>query len=114
MDATLASTGYRFAFTLPIHERRLMKIETTTSVYTAEYLLEYFEQTGVTEDTQFTLESPNENRYMLINGKRAYAIMFSSCNKMPPVGFTRVEDVKHNGITYRCFIKWADWQDALT
>lgn len=96
-----------------------MKIQTTTSVYTAEYLLEYFEQkyfeqTGVTEDTQFTFESPKENRYMLINGKRADAIMFSSCNKMPPVGFTRVEDVKHHGITYRCFIKWEDWQDALT
>ena len=91
-----------------------MKIETTTSVYTAEYLLEYFEQMGVTEDTQFTLESPKENRYMLINGKRADAIMFSSCNKMPPVGFTRVEDVKHHGITYRCFIKWEDWWEGLT
>ena len=81
-----------------------MTIEHGTSECTAEYLLEYLTKTYGGSEGEFGLEVDNDRGYMLVDGVRAEAVQFSSDNKIPPVGFTRVDDVTYNGMTYRCYI----------
>lgn len=82
--------------------------------YTPEQLLEYFTKYYGATESEFGIEVKNEDcAYMSVNGIRVDVVRFYSENKMPDVGFTRVEDVKHNGRTYRCFVKYTYLRELL-
>ena len=91
-----------------MNERRKM------TDYTPEQLLEYLTKYYDVSDGEFGIEVDNNDRgYISANGIRADAVRFYSENKMPDIGFTRIEDVKYNGRTYRCYVKFTCIRELL-
>ena len=86
-----------------------MTVERNGSTYAIELVLDYLVSTyGVSERGAqwYTLEIREGQPMMKIDGRIASSIRFCSENKMPPIGFERVDDGWLNGRDYRCYIKW--------